>query len=156
MQEMLEKFMTERKTALASVFEKLFCICLNKNGFYFSPNLNRNINISCFYKPAQPHDQVLRLWVLTLVHRTLIQIKKVQWHRISVNLWVNTLMNFLKISTSIDIILYLAFPNRQSQSHNIFVKYKWTGFICCERYIFKYLELERKRKKGRGKEEKSK
>ena len=56
MQEMLEKLMTERKTALASVFEKLFCICLNKNGFYFSPNLNRNIDISCFYclpKPAQ-------------------------------------------------------------------------------------------------------
>ena len=49
MQELLEKLMTERKTALASVFEKLFCICLNKNGFYFSPNLNRNIDISCFY-----------------------------------------------------------------------------------------------------------
>ena len=30
------------------------------------------------------------------------------------------------------------------------VKYKWTGFNCCERYVFKYLELKEKDKKGEG------
>ena len=30
------------------------------------------------------------------------------------------------------------------------VKYKWTGLNCCERYIFKYLELKEK-EKGRKK-----
>ena len=30
------------------------------------------------------------------------------------------------------------------------VKYIWTGFVCCERYIFKYLELKEKEKRGEG------
>ena len=133
---MLEKLMTERKTALASVFEKLFCICLNKNGFYFSPNLFRNIDIKCFYLVAISLPKSAQ-WLGILLHRTRIQIK-----------WFN-FIGFPRIDAYINSSHKKLYMTRLRIL--LCVKYKWTSSICCERYIFKYLELKEKEKRGEGK-----
>ena len=60
---------------------------------------------------------------------------------------------FPEISTFIDVILDFS-DSKQSQIQNMSGNYKWTGFVCCERYIFKYLELKEKEKRGEGRKKK--